>query len=163
MHKRSVVLIGALAWALGGLGRAADEPKIADVLEKMDGFRLDVPPPQDIGEMNGFDLKDVDGKHFLLSHLRGGAIRLGAKSHAECMALLTYLNDRDPKMRIIAAQAIENVVHAYPDGYPTGEVMAIDSYTQELVQRHRELIRKFVEKIDELPSEPGAAPDSGRR
>jgi hypothetical protein len=158
MHIRNVVLVGVFAWALGGVGQAADEPKIADLLKRMDGYRKEVPPPQDIEEDNGFVLNDVDGKGFSSGHLRGVASRLGVKTRAECMALLTYLNDRDPKMRIIAAEAIENVVHAYPDGFPTGEVMATDSERQEMVQRHRELIRRYVEKIDKLPSDPGAGP-----
>ncbi len=158
MHKTRVIVLGLFTWALGGVGQAAEGPNLVDLLNKMDGFRKEVPPPQGIGEMNGFDLKDVDGKHFLFSHLRGVAVRLGAKSRAECMALLTYLNDRDPKMRIIAAQAIENVVHAYPDGFPTGDILATDSERQELVERHRALIRRYVEKIDKLPAEPGAAP-----
>jgi hypothetical protein len=156
---RSVVLVGIFAWALGGIGQAADEPKLVELLKKMDVFRKEVPPSQGIGEVNGFGLKDVDGKHFLFSHLRGVAIRLGVKSRSECMALLTYLNDRDPKMRIIAAEAIENVVHAYPDGFPTGDVLATDSDRHELVQRHRELSLRFVDKIEKLPAEPGAAPE----
>ena len=163
MHKTTVVLAGLFIWALGGLSQAADKPKIADLLKKMDGYRKEVPPPQGIGEWNGFGLKDVDGKDYILSHLRGVAIRLEVKSRPECMALLTYLNDRDPKMRIIAAEAIENVVHAYPDGFPTGDVLATDSERQELVQRHRALILRFVDKIEKLPAEPGAAPDSGRK
>ena len=159
MHFRSVVLLGLFIWSVGQVCQAADEPKIADLLKTMDGFRREVPPPQGIGEMNGFTLKDVDGKDFTFSHLRGVAIRLGVKTKAECMAMLTYLNDRDPKMRIIAAQAIDNVVHAYRDGFPTGDILATDSDRQEMVQRHRELIAKFVGRINHLPAESAAAPD----
>lgn len=162
MHKTSVVLVGLFAWALGGVGQAADEPMLVELLKKMDGFRMKIPRPQGIGEINGFGLKDVDGKDFLYSHLRGVAIRLGVKSRSECMVLLTYLNDRDPKMRIIAAEAIENVIHAYPDGFPASGILTTDSDRQEFVQRRRQLILRFVDKIGKLPVEPGAVPDSGR-
>jgi len=41
---------------------------------------------------------------------------LGVKTRAECAALMTYLKDPDPKIRRIAAFAIEGVVKAYPVG-----------------------------------------------
>jgi hypothetical protein len=85
------------------------------------------------------------------------ARRLGAKTRAECLALLTYLKDRDPKMRFIAAAAIENVVHAYPDGMSLGDIMEIES------ERHRQFIRRLVDKIDKQAAEPAAAPDHGGR
>src|SRR5579871_4453714 len=99
MLKTSVVLLGFFPWTLGGDGHSVDAPILVDLLKNMDGFRKEVPPAQGIGEMNGFSLKDVEGKDFLFTHLRGIAIRLGVKTRAECMALLSYLNDRDPKMR----------------------------------------------------------------
>jgi hypothetical protein len=162
MHIRIVVLVGVFALALGGVGQAAERPKLAELMKKMDGFRREIPPPQGIEEDNGFVLNDVDGKGFSSGRLWGVASRLGVKTRAECMALLTYLNDRDPKMRIIAAEAIENVVHAYPDGFPTGDVLATDSDRQEMVQRHRELILRFVDKVEKLPAEPVVAPEKDR-
>jgi hypothetical protein len=91
----------------------------------------------------------VDGKDFLLSHLGGVARRLGVKTKAECLVLLTYLKDRDPKIRFIAAHAIEIVVHAYPGGMSLSDSLEVDS------DGHREMIRRFVEKIDKLAAEPG--------
>jgi hypothetical protein len=38
------------------------------------------------------------------THFKGIGIRLGAKTKAECMALLTYLKDKDPKRRLIKEQ-----------------------------------------------------------
>lgn len=132
---------------------AGAEP--VELLKMMDGFRKEVPPPQTLSEQNGRSLKDVDGKNFLLSHLTGVARRLGVKTKAECLVLLTYLKDRDPKIRFIAATAIENVVHAYPHGMSLNDILEIDS------DRHREMIRRFVDKIDKFAAEPDAVPDRG--
>ena len=130
---------------------AGAEP--AELMKAMDGFRKMVPPPQNISEQNGFSLKNMDGKDFLLSHLGGVARRLGVKTKAECLVLLTYLKDRDPKFRFIAAQAIEIIVHAYPGGMSLSDILEVDS------DGHREMIRRFVEKIDKLAAEPGVAAD----
>jgi hypothetical protein len=119
----------------------------------MDGFHKELPPPQGIGELNGRMLKDVDGRAFTLTHLSGVARRLGVKTRAECLALLTYLKDRDPKVRFIAARAIEDVVHAYPGGMSLHDILEIDS------DGHRELIRRFVDKIDKLPTAATASID----
>ena len=105
----------------------------------MDRFRKEFPPPQGVGELNGRTLKDVDGNQFLLSHLSGVARRLEVKTKAECLVLLTYLKDRDPKMRFIAARAIEDVVQAYPGGMSLNDILEIDS------DGHRQLIQRFVD------------------
>lgn len=96
------------------------------------------------GELNGFSIKDVNGKDCLLSHLSGVASRLQVKTKVECLVLLTFLKDRDPKIRFIAAKAIENVVQAYPEGMSVSDMTEIDS------DGHREMVRRFVEKIDKL-------------
>jgi RNA polymerase sigma factor (sigma-70 family) len=118
-------------------------PSPLRLMKTMDGFRKEVPPPQGT-EDNGFGLKDVDGKDFTMSHLAGVARRLGVKTKAECLVLLTYLKDRDPKIRFIAAQAIESIVHAYPGGMSLSDILEVDS------DGHREMIRRFVEKIEKL-------------
>jgi hypothetical protein len=121
-----------------------------ELLKMMDGFRKEVPPPQGDNEANGFSLEDVDGKSFLLSHLSGVARRMGVKTKTDCVVLLTFLSDRDPKLRFIAAEAIEDVVHAYPQGMSVNDVLKIDS------DGHREMIRRFVAKIETAAVEPGA-------
>jgi len=126
------------------------------LLKKMDRFRKEFPPPQGVGELNGRTLKDVDGNQFLLSHLSGVARRLEVKTKAECLVLLTYLKDRDPKMRFIAARAIEDVVQAYPGGMSLNDILEIDS------DGHRQLIQRFVDKIEKLAGKP-AAPSGGGR
>ena len=145
-----------LAWEQGRLkklaehiGKGADGlPSPLRLMKAMDGFRKEVPPPQGT-EDNGFGLKDLDGKDFTMSHLGAVARRLGVKTKSECLVLLTYLKDRDPKIRFIAAHAIEIVVHAYPGGMSLSDILEVDS------DGHREMIRRFGEKIDKLAAEPG--------
>ena len=112
------------------------------LMKTMDGYRKEIPPPQTLSEMNGFSLKDIDGKDVLLSHLGGIARRLGVTTKAECLVLLTYLKDPDHKLRFIAADAIENVVHAYPEGMSLSDTQKID------YDGHREMVRRFVEKLE---------------
>jgi hypothetical protein len=141
-----------LAWEQGRLKKLAEHigkkadglPSPLGLMKTMDGFRKEVTPPQTESEMNGFTVNDVDGKAFTMSHLAGVARRLGVKTKAECLVLLTYLKDRDPKIRFIAAQAIEIIVHAYPGGMSLDDILKVDS------DGHREMIRRFVEKIEKL-------------
>lgn len=121
-----------------------------ELLKKMDGFRREVPPPQNISEQNGTSLKDVDGKDFLLTRLAGVSRRLEVKTKAECLVMLTFLNDLDPKIRFIAATAIENVVHAYPNGMSLSDIIEVDS------DGHREMVRRFVDSLDKLAAEQGS-------
>lgn len=123
---------------------ARAEPGPQGLQKTLEGFRKELPPPHSVGEQNGFAIKDVDGKDFLGSHLSGVASRLRVKTRAECLVLLTFLKDRDPKIRFIAATAIENVVRAYPEGMSVSDITEIDS------DGHREMIRRFIEKIDRL-------------
>ena len=119
-------------------------PGVTGLLKTVEGFRKELPPQANIGEMNGFSIKDADGKHVLLSHLNGVTRRLQVKTKGECLVLLTYLNDRDVRIRVVAAQAIEKVVGAYPTGMSLNDMTEIDT------DGHREMIRRFVEKIDKL-------------
>src|SRR4051812_44695759 len=102
MHYRTVALLVAL---LPALPAAGSNP--LTLIQAMDGYRKEVPPPQTLAERNGFTLKDAAGKDFTLSHLAGVARRLGVKTREECRVLLVYLKDPDPKIRFIAAHAIE--------------------------------------------------------
>jgi hypothetical protein len=119
------------------------------LMKTMDGFHKEIPPPETLSEQNGAGFQDVDGKNVLMSHMGGIAERLGVKNKTECLVLLTYLNDSDPKLRFIAAQAIENVVHAYPGGMSLNDIIKTDT------DGHRQLILKFVEKIEKInPDQP---------
>ena len=133
------LLLVLLVVMVSNVACAADEP--LKLMRTMDGFREAVPPPQNVSEQNGFSLKDVQGKEFLLSHLGGVARRMGVTTKGECLVLLTYLKDQDAKIRFIAAQAIEHVVHAYPGGMSLDDILKIDS------DGHREMIRRFVERV----------------
>ena len=83
-------------------------PGVKGLLKTVEGFRKELPPPANMGEMNGFSItKEGDGKHVLMSHLGGIARRLQVKTKMECLVLLTLLNDRDVRIRYIAAEAIE--------------------------------------------------------
>ncbi len=162
MVRVNAVLLGILTWALSGPSQVANRPKYIapatgsmELLKRMDALRKELPPPQGIGELNGRTVKDVDGRDFTLSHLSGVARRLGVKTRAECLVVLTYLKDPDPKMRFIAARAIENIVQAYPGGMSLNDILEINS------DGHRELIRRFVDKIHKLAGEKVAAPDRG--
>jgi hypothetical protein len=62
------------------------------------------------------------------------------------MLLLTYLNDRDLKVRCIATFAIENVLKTYPNGFPADCLDRLDS------ESRRQMVRRFVEGIEKLPN-----------
>jgi hypothetical protein len=141
MNYLLFVLLAASASNLGS-GAAAANPR--QLMKTMDGFRAAVPPPRTLSEQNGASLEDVNGKPFVLTHLDGVARRMEVKTARECLVLLTYLKDRDAKIRFIAATAIERVVHAYPGGMSLDDILNVDS------DGHREMIRRFVEKIDAL-------------
>jgi RNA polymerase sigma factor (sigma-70 family) len=129
--------------------KAPDEPKLAGdpeaVMKAMDGFRKKLPEPQGLNEMNGLGVPDIDGMAYPDSHLNGIATRLGVKTRAECMVLLTYLKDPDPKIRRIAAFALESVVKAYPHGMSSDDLQKVDS------DGHRKMVQKYIAGIEKLP------------
>jgi RNA polymerase sigma factor (sigma-70 family) len=133
----------------GDKGKPADDPKPAGdsdaVMKAMDGFRKKLPEPQGLNEQNGLGVVDIDGKIHPDSHLAGIASRLGVKTRAKCIVLLTYLKDPDPKIRRIAAFAIESVVKAYPTGMSSGDIQKVDS------DGHRKMVKAFIAGIEKLP------------
>lgn len=116
---------------------------VGQLIETMEGFRNVIPPPLGIGEQNGPMVKETEP--YLLTHLSGIARRLCVKTKAECLALLAYLKDPDGKIRYIAIEAIESVVHSRPDG------MSIDVLTDTRSEAHRKMVLRFIELIDKLP------------
>ena len=116
----------------------------ANLVQTMEGFRTKVPPAQGLGEVNGFVHRGLEP--YTTSHLSGVAKRLGAKSRADCLALLTYLKDPDAKLRFIAVQAIYRVV----DGYRNGIDSAADNILDTCSDGHLRMVRRFVELIDKL-------------
>lgn len=115
------------------------------VMKAMDGFRKKLPEPQGLGEMNGIGLPDIDGSVHPDTHLKGIGVRLGVTTRAECMVLLTYLKDPDPKIRRIAAFALEGAVKAYPNGMSSDDIQKIDS------DGHRKMVAAFIAGIEKLP------------
>ena len=114
------------------------------LMKMMDGFHKQLPPPKDFLENTGRGKHDEKGEPYTYSHLRAIALRLGVKSKTDCMILLTYLNDASVKVRLIAAFALENVVKAYPDGFPAPGAERLDS------EEHRGMVQAFVAGIDKL-------------
>jgi len=94
--------------------------------------------------MNGMGTPDVDGEVRPDSYLWGFATRIGVKTRTDCMILLTYLKDRQVKIRHIAAFALETVVMAYPNGFPAGSLDQLDS------DQHRTMVEAFVSGIEKL-------------
>ena len=141
----TVALAGAVVVveAPFALGDNADD-RLAKLIQTMEGFRMKVPPAQGLGEVNGFVLKELEP--YTTSHLSGVAKRLGAKSRADCLVLLTYLKDPDAKLRFIAVQAIYGVV----DGYRNGVDSATDNILNTRSDGHLKMVRRFVELIDKL-------------
>jgi hypothetical protein len=123
---------------------AARQVSLLALMKSMDGFRKKLPPPQGLGEMNGVGTPDIDGEVHPGSHLWGIATRMEVKTRAECLILLTYLKDRQLKIRHIAAFALENVVKAYPNGFPAGAHDELDS------DQHRRMVLAFVAGIEKL-------------
>ncbi len=127
-----------------GLQAAVQAPGPVSLLKTLDGFRRKLPEPQGLHEMNGLGVADIEGRVYPDSHLRGVATRMAVKTKADCMLLLTYLKDRDPKMRRIAGYALENVVKVYPNGFSS------DCFDQVDSEQHREMVRRFVAGIEKL-------------
>jgi hypothetical protein len=115
------------------------------LMKAMESFRKELSPPQGLAEETGRGVTDVDGNVYPGNHLAGIAKRLGAKTRADCMGLLTYVTDRDPKIRHIAVYAIESVVKAYPNGFSLSDIDKLDS------EGHREMVKAFLAGIEKLP------------
>jgi hypothetical protein len=109
------------------------------LMKSLDGLRKEVPAGETLSEQNGATIKDPDGTSFTLTRLAKAATRLGVKDNGDCLVLLTYLNDPDPKIRFIAASAIENVVHAFPEGMTANTALESTG--------HREMIRRFAKNL----------------
>jgi hypothetical protein len=122
------------------------EERTDKLLKTMEGYRKTFPEARGLGEMNGFTVgPGKDGKTYTLTHLNGVANRLGVKTRAECMALLTYLKDPDDKLRHVAAFAIEAAVKAYPGGMSTSDIKDVES------EGHRNMVKAFTAGIEKLP------------
>jgi hypothetical protein len=136
------LLILALLAAVVPSHALAAEP--LELMKTMDDYEQDVPAADCISEMNGVIVQDNNGNDYTMTRLTGVANRLGVKTKSECMVLLTYLKHPDPKIRFIAARAIESAVQAYPEGMSANDMLKADS------EGHRKMIKRFVEKIDKL-------------
>jgi RNA polymerase sigma factor (sigma-70 family) len=127
----------------------APEPKPAGdpeaVMKAMDGFRKEVPPPQSPQERMSAGARDINGKVYPDTHLIGVANRLGVKTRAECMVLLSYLKDPDPKIRRIAAFGLNSALHAIRGGMAHGDMQDVES------DGHRKMVKAFIAAIEKLP------------
>jgi hypothetical protein len=136
---------GGFRLSIGAMLQRAREPAETPLMRTMDSFRKRLPEPQGLGEMNGLGVADIDGNVHPDSHLKGVATRLGVKTRAECLVLLTYLKDRDPKMRRIAAFALEGVLNAFPNGMSSEDMQDLES------DGHRRMVQAFLAGIEKLP------------
>jgi hypothetical protein len=140
----AVVNFGGFRISIADLMAATGEDRAEAVMKAMDGFRKTLPEAQGLGEMNGRGVPDIAGNAHPDTHLRGIATRLGVKTRAECLALMTYLKDPDPKLRRIAAFALEGVEKAYPNGMSSSDMQDVES------EGHRAMVRKFTAGIEKL-------------
>jgi hypothetical protein len=146
--RREVIaatLTGSVIAAVPPSARAEKtDDKLEKLLQAMEGFRTKIPPPQGLGEMNGKVLKSLEP--CTDTHLSGVAERLRVKSRAECLVLLTYLNDPNPQLRFIAVHAIYKVVDGYRNGIDSGADNILDTRSAG----HLKMVRRFVELINKL-------------
>ncbi len=140
-----IINFGGFRLSIATLLSREVEDRAEAVMKAMDGFRTKLPEPQDLNEMNGPGVPDIDGNVHPDSHLHGIATRLGVETRAECLALMTYLKDRDPKIRRIAAFALEGVVKAYPNGMSSSDLQDLTS------EGHRKMVKAFAAGIEKLP------------
>jgi hypothetical protein len=141
MTVAALALMAALA---GGLAARAEKPAEGPkrLLQALESYRTKMPPAEGLGEQNGIVITGMEP--FTESHLAGVARRLGAKSQADCLALMTYVKDRDLKIRFIAIQAINGVIKAYPHG------MSVECVLDTASDGHRKMVLRFVELIQKL-------------
>jgi hypothetical protein len=135
---------GATAVLASGCRGDEHEDRLASLIRSMESFRTKLPPAQGVGEVNGLTFKELEP--YTTSHLSGAAARLGVKSRADCLVLLTYLKDPDAKLRFIAVQAIYGAV----DGYRNGIDSAVDNIFNTRSDGHMKMVRQFVQLIDSL-------------
>jgi hypothetical protein len=143
----AAVVIG-VSLAPAGKGKVPLSPKgkhgrASAVLDAMEGFRKEIPPPQGRAEQNGRPVEGLGA--YTMSHLSGVAVRLGVGTRTECLFLMTYLKDGDLKLRFIAIEAINKATDAYPDGWP------LECLTDTASEGHRKMLFRFLEAIEKLP------------
>ena len=143
----AAVAIG-VSLAPAGKGKVPLSPpgkhgRASAVLDAMEGFRKEIPPPQGPEEQNG---RSVEGLgDYTMPHLSGVAGRLGVNTRTECLFLMTYLKDGDLRLRLIAIEAINKATDAYPDGWP------LECLTDTASEGHRKMLFRFLEVIEKLP------------
>ena len=135
---------GGFRLSIADLLVGEDEDRADGVMKAMDGFRKKLPEAVGLNEMNGLGVKDIDGVAHPDTHLNGIATRLGVKTKAECVALMTYLKDPDPKLRRIAAFAIEGIVKAFPGGMSSSDMQDVES------EGHKKMVKAFTAGIEKL-------------
>jgi hypothetical protein len=138
----------AIGVSLAGKGKVPLSPpgkhgRASAVLDAMEGFRKEVPPPQGRGEQNGLSVKGLEP--YTMPHLSGVAERLGVGTRTECLFLMTYLKDGDLKLRYVAMHAIDKATNAYPDGW------SLECLTDTASEGHRKMLFRFLQVIEKLP------------
>jgi len=107
---------------------------------KMAELKVQLPPPTTISEMNGASFKDKDGKFFTATHLSGVARRELVPIGVNAIpVLLKYMDDDDPKICFIAAEALESITNLYPHGMTMNDMYDVKA------SGHARLVAAFQE------------------
>jgi hypothetical protein len=125
------------------LSPAGKHGRASAVLDAMEGFRKEIPPPLGLAEQQGRSVEGLGG--YTMPHLSGVAGRLGVGTRTECLFLMTYLKDGDLKLRLIAIEAINKATDAYPNGW------SLECLTDPGSEGHRKMLFRFLEVIEKLP------------
>lgn len=107
----------------------------------IESLRKTIPEAKTISEMNGFSLADINGQQFTLTRLTTAANTLVIRSFKDPQLLLEYLDDKDPKIRYIAATILNTKYGVYPNGMSLSDIIDITS------PRHKQMIEQFRKKI----------------
>lgn len=122
--------------------KVQDDDRAAKLIDTMEGFRTKVPPSaNDPNEQEGMAVGD-----YVAPHLRGVGRRMGIKTRAECMVLLTYLKDENVVVRYIAKCAVSDFLKAFPTG------LNIDAVLKTQSKDHLAMVLHLVKLINKLPA-----------
>jgi hypothetical protein len=146
MRRKKSIWYEVTLIALWGVGFAmtnSDDVYAQPVSLKaaIESLRKTIPEAKTISEMNGFSLADINGQQFTLTRLTTAANTLAIRSFKDPQLLLEYLDDKDPKIRYIAATVLNTKYGVYPNGMSLSDIIDIAS------PRHKQMIEQFRKKI----------------
>jgi hypothetical protein len=111
--------------------------------QQVEALRTKLPEPKTLSESNGFCIKDINGAQITMTLLGSAAKQLVISNGIDAQVLMAYLEDKDPKIRFIAAQALEYKYKATPGGMSVDDIVSLES------KGHKKMVQRFRQKIDE--------------